>query len=103
MSINYARIVEGSLIPRLITEVAVKDCYGRTWHLPAGFRHHHVIQLMNRGSLFHINEEEGFLTNFGEFISRQEAFVLAKQNKQYKRRDLTAGYKGNELFSEDLW
>ncbi len=92
-----------SFVPRLITEVAVKDIYDRVWHLPSPFRHHHVLHLMNRGSYKNIDAEQGFLDNSGKFVDREEAFKLACLNGQLKRRQGTGCYNGDELFSEDLW
>jgi len=41
---------------------------------------------------------QGFYTNDGEILSREEAYVLARQNGQSKvKRD------NGRLYSEDLW
>ena len=52
---------------------------------------------------------DGFITSKLRFIDRKEAFILAKQNGQFKREELgrLAGCTNptllEELFSEDLW
>jgi hypothetical protein len=48
--------------------------------------------------------DDGFITSELRFIKRKEAFILAKNNGQFKRYELQkSGYDGDELFSEDLW
>lgn len=44
--------------------------------------------------------EQGFIDQMGDFYTREEAFKLAKENGQFKRRgDAAEGI----LFSEDLY
>jgi len=53
--------------------------------------------------------DDGFITSTLRFINRKEAFILAKQNGQFKREELgrlsgcTNTTLLEELFSEDLW
>ena len=52
---------------------------------------------------------DGFITSKLRFINREEAFILANQNGQFKREELgrLSGCTNPtfliELFSEDLW
>lgn len=45
-------------------------------------------------------EEQGFIDQFGNFYTRKEAYIIAKENDQIIR-DL--GYETDELFSEHLY
>ena len=45
-------------------------------------------------------EEQGFLDQFNNFLTRKEAYIIAKEKGQIIR-DL--GYETNELFSEHLY
>jgi hypothetical protein len=47
----------------------------------------------------HFRWEQGFLTQFSEWVSREEAWTIAEKNGQIKR---ITGTKGT-LYSEDLW
>jgi hypothetical protein len=55
--------------------------------------------------------EYGFITTELRFITREEAYVLAKENGQFKRKkiqincgiEISTGYDGPMLYSEDLW
>ncbi len=85
-----------------IQSVAVKDIYDRIWKLPEPFRHHNVIHLMNGGKRPHIDAEQGFMTNEGKFVGREEAMIIAKNANQVLPR-ASNHYQGPELFSEDLW
>jgi len=45
---------------------------------------------------------QGFVDREGKFLTRKEAYIVAKENEQLlPRKD--NGYQGEELFSEDLW
>jgi hypothetical protein len=61
----------------------------------------------NYGKMEIIND--GFVTSGLRFLSREKAYILAKNNGQYKREEIQKacgienGYDGNELYSEDLW
>ena len=82
-----------------ITHVAVVFNY-IIYSLPRPNRHHHVIRSIG-GCCG--GTKQGFLTDDGEYISRRDAFILAKENGQLTRLEGEQYYQGNELFSEDLW
>jgi len=73
-------------------------------HGDAGFQ---CLQLTGRQRC--PSTEDGFITSKLRFIHRDEAFILAKKNGQFKRDELgrLAGCLHptilKELFSEDLW
>lgn len=64
----------------------------------AGHRHHNILhqsELISR-RLSH----QGFLTSFGRFVDRKEAFLIASENNQIVNN---FNEKINELFSEHLY
>lgn len=75
--------------------------------LERGKRHHDVIAMMREQNvgLSDIGlATQGFATTHRAFVSRREAFKLAKANGQFKRPTPTAtSYNGDELYTEDLW
>ena len=88
-------------IPNEITHVAAinpdRSCIVA---LPKPNRHHHLFSEFSITN----NWEQGFLIG-NKFVSRKDAYVIAKENGQFARRidrDKYA-YDGDELFSEDLW
>lgn len=88
----------------VITHVAIvyKD---KTYSLPAPNRHHNVIHVIaeENGVGIRGTDIQGFLDSEGNFLDREQAFILASKNGQLKRRTGPNHYQGNELFSEDLW
>ena len=44
--------------------------------------------------------EQGFIDQFGNFLTREEAYIIAERNNQIIN---SIGYKGNKLFSEHLY
>ena len=46
--------------------------------------------------------EQGFMDEKRNFITRSNAFKIAKENGQLLERPIN-GYQGSDLFSEDLW
>lgn len=44
--------------------------------------------------------EQGFIDQFGNFLTREEAYIIAERNNQIIN---FIGYKGNKLFSEHLY
>ena len=63
-------------------------------------RHHHILDTTSRlSAAITFDGEQGFLTNEGQFLNREDAFALAKSNGQL----LPGTLGGRELFSEDLW
>ena len=50
------------------------------------------------------DEEQGFINQFGEFRTREEAYEIVKNNKQEVRGDLEFNYNiSGWLFSEHLY
>jgi hypothetical protein len=53
--------------------------------------------------------KDGFITTRLQFVNRREAYIIAKNNGQFKRYEIQKacgvenGYDGDELYSEDLW
>lgn len=82
-----------------ITHVAVKY-ENQVYSLPAPDRHHHVLKVIYKKHNTTAYNKQGFLTNEGKFVTRKEAFAIAKEACQI--RDITKNVSG-ELFSEDLW
>lgn len=86
----------------MITHVAIIRG-GTTYSLRAPNRHHDV--LFTTLCLFDTSREEGdvqgFVDDTGRFLTREEAYVIAKESGQLNRRP--DGYDGPKLFSEDLW
>ena len=85
-----------------ITHVAILD--GEvTYSMPEPGRHHDLIRQVSelKGAGFSGLETQGFLTEEGQFLTRRAAYALAFSTGQIKRKP--HGYRGNELFSEDLW
>ena len=69
--------------------------------LPSPHRHHELFALLGKDSDLkypHINMIQGFYTNHGNFLNREEAKKLAMQNNQLKKQTPFP-----ELYSEDLW
>lgn len=75
--------------------------------LPEPNRHHNVLDLMKASipdrSRQWDKEVQGFVSSFGMFLTREEAYQLALLNGQLKRVTGPKLYNGIELFSEDLW
>ena len=86
----------------IIVAVATKTLDGTVWVATKPKRHHDVLRLMCNAGLS-IEEcatgKQGFLTNYGRFLSRLQALPVALRAKQ------TDGfaYDGGRLYSEDLW
>jgi hypothetical protein len=58
-----------------------------------------AMKVLNLGGGFYY--DSGFLTSDLQFLTRKEAYKLAKKNGQFKRGD--TGFHDRELYSEDLW
>lgn len=69
---------------------------GQVFTLPAPARHHHLIWVYGDMS----GEGSGFITNFGYFIYREEAWGIAEAAGQIIPRD---GQIPGTLYSEDVW
>ena len=67
-----------------------------------GARHHDTVmnaQIKASGES-HVGETQGFIDQFGNFLTRSEALQIAKANGQIKRR---CGGDSEQLFSENLY
>lgn len=68
-----------------------------------GHRHHNIIGQVSGINVMaqegFIEKEQGFLTNFGEWVTRQAAKHIAIRNGQIKEDDMISSV----LTSEDLW
>jgi hypothetical protein len=67
-----------------------------------GARHHDKVmnaQIKAAGDT-HIGETQGFIDQFGDFLTREEALDIAQRNGQIRRR---CGGDTRELFSENLY
>lgn len=68
-----------------------------------GKRHHNTLMAASK----HFNEPirgeygDGFVDNFMNFLTREDALILAKETGQFKRH--SGGGMTDILFSEDLW
>lgn len=81
----------------MITHVAIKY-KDKVYSLPQPWRHHDVIRQI--GGIYG-PDVQGFLTDKGHFLTREQAFVHAQFHGQVKRGP--NDYNGDQLFSEDLW
>lgn len=80
--------------------MAAVRCW-RTQKVIGAARHHECLELARAEKLEKRNLEQGFLTNEGRFVNRRVAFCLMRLACR-KSAD-PDGYRGNELFSEDLY
>jgi len=75
---------------------------GQMFALPKPYRHHNVIRFM--WEFCHIRpvvgEMQGFYDDKGRFLTREEAYKLAKMNGQLVSKTEHGLHK---LFSEDIW
>lgn len=82
---------------------------GRTWY---GHRHFHCYKAMNDELGWDLSRrqlnnyvqpdiEDGFVTSTGRFVGREEAQVIHKATVGKSHDD--DGYRGDGLFSEDLY
>lgn len=73
---------------------------GEVWQLPRPARHHHVLMALDHvlpGRAIEAHEQ-GFMTNTGRYVTRQEAAMIATQAGQ-----VATLHAPPQLFSEDLW
>ncbi len=88
----------------MITHVAIRFG-GKIWSLPKPNRHHHIMLqiIKDNPEIKYVDahgDDQGFLNEDGEYLTRAEAFVVAKENGQL-RADRPIWY--DELYSENLW
>lgn len=90
---------EGSLLPRLVVCAAVRHPVSR--RIIAGPRHWDAVM---HGQLHPADQpwkwEEGFLDQKGQWLSREDAWTVATEAGQIRRR---CGGDGSCLFSENLY
>ncbi len=67
----------------------------------AGRRHHDCLLMLHVSGLSRFNIVQGFMTTHGRFVPRFEAFRLQKL-AGIPSAD-PGGYRGLELYSEDLY
>lgn len=82
-----------------IKAAAIKLSDSSVVTLPPPARHHNILRHMADRSWPHFNSFQGFVTNLGRFVDREEACVLAREAGQIKVKTGPA----DKLFSEDLW
>jgi len=75
---------------------------GEVYSVPSPGRHNHVFALMltkhpNQVGPF-LNDEQGFVTSCGSFVSRKQAAHMALSTGQIKKLKWPPN-----LYSEDLW
>lgn len=87
--------------PERITGVAIMDDDGRLWSLPAPARHGTIYALaaFMRESAEGPLSGQGFTTNTGRFVGREEAVGIATDARQLIRKTDPP----DQLFSEDVW
>lgn len=89
---------EWSRLPEIIVAAAVRTPTGVS-HMPPPARHHHIVhKLHDEYRIVSAPKDQGFLTSYGRFVSREEAARIAVDSRQ-----ITVPQWGNKLFSEDLW
>ena len=70
-----------------------------------GKRHHNIFWMAGLQKLFPFkffhNSEDGFLTQDGRFLNRQEAAAYVIEIKQELKG--LHKFNGHKLYSEDLW
>jgi hypothetical protein len=76
---------------------AIRDNTGYIWR---GHRHADAIQLVIRAKRTFKNSDEGFVTSSGRFVGREEGLLL---QQAAGIESSGGGYRGNRLFSEDLY
>jgi hypothetical protein len=91
---------------RVVVCAAVKLRTTRGMFIAAGPRHFDAVMreqidiAMDRRN-FSLADDQGFIDQWGVFMSREEALIVAYYAKQLGRRP--KGYPLHELFSEDLY
>lgn len=87
---------------RIAAAAIMKD--GEVYSLPPPARHHDVLRhMVTLGLQQTSGDEQGFLTECGEFVRRKPALMIAEHAGQLNRKQGPGTYQGPELFSEDVW
>lgn len=102
---NERRYNEFPRNDEIIIASAILDNQGQAWVVMKPGRHHHCIRYMaeHNAAELHIRgntRRQGFVTNYGRYITRPVARRLALANGQVKLENLV---NSNDIFSEDLW
>ena len=88
---------------RIVIAAAVQDPEGKVTSLLPPKRHHHIMASLIRysgGFIIRVPQvEQGFLDNYGKFMTCEEAFDVANVAGQFTKKPLAPP----RLFSEDLW
>lgn len=72
---------------------------GLVMSMPRPARHCHIMAAMPARMARAVRpDDQGFLTDTGEFLGREQALDVARHAKQLKRE-----VNSFELYSEDLW
>ncbi len=83
---------------------AIKHGDGRVFSVPSPGRHHNVCSLMHELNVWDRDSEEhhvqGFVTDRGRFVDREEGRLIALRAGQIIRR---CGGDQHRLYSENLW
>jgi len=81
--------------------VAIKLPNGNVYAVERPGRHPHILHMLHEQGVpsFLGQEEQGFVTNHGRYVNRQEAVIIASSQGQLIRKTSPV----NQLFSEDLW
>jgi len=84
--------------------VCAANRHRKTGRIVTGARHYDPIMRAQiaaaEGSAEWIGCEQGFIDQFGKFLTREEAHIVAKENGQIRQR---CGGDENQLFSENLY
>lgn len=71
---------------------------------PAPARHHHVLhQISQYGRGREVDAGQGFVTNTGRYVDRQEGWTIADGAGQIIHRCGGDRANGGTLYSENLW
>lgn len=84
-----------------ITGVAIMMSDNIFFCLPKPKRHHHILHMLARAgiTLRHNRKDQGFVTNEGKFVTREEALIIAREAGQL----LPCHEHETQLFSESVW
>lgn len=105
---NYKKHFKQNIpqVPLRIMRAATVTPDGVIYSVSPPGRHHNCHQAMYElsdlyGSMHH--KEEGFIDSQGNFLSREDAVILARSAQQLYWCGLPKTNPVTELFSEDLW
>lgn len=85
-----------------IERAAIRTADGTVYSVRRPLRHHHVIHVMGRARWLEHEAtlEQGFVTDRGRFVGREEALAIATAAGQIQSR---CGGDDIRLYSENLW